>query len=473
MLAQAAPTTRHQSRHSMVFRAAVVVALLLAATVAYSADGVVVLYLQPLPQDAARLTFNVASVSAVADSGVEYPLDVHVKTISTAAAGRQRLLASGRVPAGSYARLSVKVRQASLKSERGAVSLASSDAPVSIPLSFAVSAQRTALFWLLFKYEGSISDGYAFNPLLDAIRPGKPVTGRAAFVANAGSNTVTVVDKTAAQAVGVIDTCGRPSGMALDQRRRRLYVVCSGSDEIEAIDIASEEVLERAPLSPGDAPREAALTPDGSTLVTVNARSNSITFFGVSPLTRLDRVAVGSGPGSIALDPAGARAFVFNTLASSISVVDVARRTVVATVATDAAPVRGQFSARGDRLFVVHERSPYLTVIDPVRLTTVTRTRLTAGIDCLKVDNRRDLLYAGGLRDTLIEFYNPSALVTVGAIDISGGASYLTIDAEEDRLYVVSPEARRVVIGSLAERKVLSVIDVGEAPSWVSVMGEK
>ncbi len=454
-------------------RTALLLLWLVAPTSALAADGRVLIYLQPFPQDAARLSFALASVAAVADSGAEYPLEISLRSINASTARQQRLLASGHLPAGGYTGVSIRIRQASLKGDRGEVSLAGPDAPVAIAFTFQVGSQRTALWWLSFTYPGSVPDGYRFDPEFSAGVPPRPVAARSAFVSSPASNAILVVDKTSGQASAAIDPCGRPTGMALDQRRRRLYVVCAGSDEIAAIDVASGEVLERVPLSPGDAPREVVLSADGQTLVAVNGHSNTVTFLRASPLTPSERVAVGSGPGSIAIDPGGVRAFVFNALSSSISVVDIARRTVVATIGTDSAPLRGEFSARGDRLFVVHERSPYLTVIDPLRLTTVTRTRVRTGIDCIKADNRRDLLYIGGLRDTLIEFYNPSALLSVGAMAISGGAGYLTIDTEEDRLYVVSPDAKRVSIGSLAERRVVAEVDVGDAPGWVAVMGEK
>jgi hypothetical protein len=82
-------------------------------------------------------------------------------------------------------------------------------------------------------------------------------------------------------------------------------------------------------------------------------------------------------------------------------------------------------------------------------------------------------LYVGGLDDTMIEVYDAIALVPIDALKTRKGVSYLTIDDAENRLYMVSPETRSVVIGSVATRKVVSEIDVGEGPYWVAVMGER
>lgn len=446
---------------------------LIAPTVARAADGGVHLYLQPLPPDAARLTFAIASVSAVAGGGAEYPLTLSLKVAGPVETGRQRLLASGRLPTGSYAGFVFKLKQAALKSERGEVPLAVPDTPVRLDAPFAVGSPQAAVVWLVLKYQESVTSDSGFSPVFSAVTPSRPIAARAGFVTNSGSNTITVFDKSLAQAVAVIDTCAGPAGMVLDQRRRRVYVACSKDDEIQSIDVATGDILERSRVSPGDRPREVALTPDGVTLVSVNPGSNSVNFFDAVSLTRRERVNVGSGPGSVVIEPTGQRVFVFNTLSSSVSVIDVASRSLVATISTDAAPLRGRFSGRGDRLYVIHERSPYMTVLDPRQLNTVTRARLRIGVSAIEVDTVRGLVCIGGSGDTTIEFYDPNALMPLYSMKARAGVSYLAIDTEDNRLYMVSATTRSLIVGRLADRKVISEIDVGDGPYCVAIMGEK
>lgn len=445
----------------------------MAPAVAGAADGVVCLYLQPLPPEAAKLTFEIASVSAVTTSGSEFPLKLGLRIVRQEEAGRQRLLASARLPAGSYAAIVFKVKQAALKSERGAVALVVPEAPVRLDLPFSVAGEQGTIFWLALKYQGSAGSGVDFSPVFSAVTPSRPIADHAGFVSNSASNTITVFDKNITQAVAVIDTCAGPSGMALDQRRRRLYVACSKDDEIQSIDVTTGEVVERTRVSPGDRPREVALSPDGLTLVSANAGSNSVSFFNAVSLARLERVNVGSGPGSVLIDQAGRRAFVFNTLSNSVSVVDMATRTLVATMSTDAAPLRGRFNRRGDRLYVIQERSPYMTVVDPRQLTIVTKVRLRIGVSAIEVDSVRDLVCIGGGGDAAIEFYDPNALMPVYSMKARAGVSYLAIDIEDNILYMVNPDTRSLIVGRLADRKVVSEIDVGDGPYGVAVMGEK
>ncbi len=454
-------------------RLATLVVCLLTPAVARATDASVYLYLQPFPADASKLTFTIASVSVVSTTGSECPLKVNLKTVAQSENARQRLLAFGRLPAGNYAAFVFKVRQAALKNAQGETTLAIPDVPARLEVPLNVAGEHASLFWLTLNYQDSVANAPDFRPIFELSTPRRPMPDTAGFVTNSASNTITVFNKTIAQAVAIVDTCGGAAGMALDQRRRQVYVACPKDDEIQSIDVATGDIVERTRVSPGDRPRELALTPDGSTLVTVNNGSNTVTFFDPVSLTPHERISVGSGPTSLLIDAAGRRAFVFNTLSSSISVIDVANRTVAATISTDASPLRGRFNRRGDRLYVIHDRSPYMTVLDPTQLTVVNRARLRTAVSAVEVDTVRDLVCVGGTNDTSIEFYDPNALMPVYSMRTKSGASYLRMDVDNNRLYMVSPDTRSLLVGGLADRKLVSEIDVGEGPYAVVVMGEK
>lgn len=437
------------------------------------AEGEVSIYLQPFGREAERLAFSVRTAAVVDDAGVESPLVLRTSTAGAPGAPGQRLLASGRVRSGSYQRLSIAIEKASVRREGGAVALAVPDSALTVDVPFAVARGRVVVLWLTLAGSGVADGGAAFTPGFSARVAPRPLPSRAGFVSNTGDGTITVFDKSVHQAAAVIRSCGHPSGMALDQRRGRLFVACADEDEVLAIDVASTEVVERVSLPPGDGPRELALTPDGLALLAVNARSGTIALIDPSALARVDRLAVGTGPSAVAIDPGGRRAFVFNALSDSISVVDIGRRSVVATLATEASPLRGVFNARGDRLFVIHERSPYATVIEPSQLTVVNRGRLHIGLGALAFDTRRGLLYLGGLGDRLLEFYDPNTLLPVGTMRTPAGVAHLAIDEDQDTIYLASPDRRSVVVAQLAGRRVVAEIDVGEAPYAVSVMGAR
>jgi DNA-binding beta-propeller fold protein YncE len=444
-----------------------------AARASVAVDGGVQLYLQPRAPQAASLTVTMASVTAVSSQGATYPLALNLPVAGPAEAGRQRLFASGRLPAGRYVGFDLVVARAALKSDPGDVALAVPAAPVRLDVPFSVAADRTPLFWLTLDYEASVTQESRFSPVFSVLAPQRPLADHAGFVTNSGSNNITVFDKRLAQAVAVIDTCAGPAGLALDQRRRRVYVACSRDDEIRSVDAVAGEVIQRVQLSPGDQPRELGLTADGATLISVNPGSNSITFFDAVSLTRQERVDVGGGPGSILIDPSGRRAFVFNTQSSSLSIVDVTRQSLVTTLSLDAPPLRGQFNALGTRLYVIHDRSPYLTVIDATQLSVVTRARVGAPVTAIAVDRVRGLICLGGGSNRTIDYYDPNALLPLFSMPAKPGISQFLIDPTDNRLYMVNPATRSVLVGGLSDRKLVSEIDVGDGAYWVAVMGER
>lgn len=445
---------------------------LLARAVVASGDATLNLYLQPLPPESARLSFELASIEAVASNGNVVPLKLALASIDQAACGRQRLLASARLPSGSYQGFQLVVRRANLGGQ-GAASLAVPAAPVRITFAFSVAGERGSVIWLSLRHGDSIRDGYEFTPAFTAVSPPLPIPARAGFVSNAASNTVTVFDKQLMQVVGLIDTCAGSAGMALDQQRRRLYLACSRSDEIRAIDLASGEVLERVHLSPGDRPQDLALTPDGSVLLSANVGSNSVGFLDARSLAFRERVNVGGSPAWIATDPSGRRGFVLNAQSDSVSVIDLGTRQVVSTVATASAPVQGRFNRLGDRFYVAHERSPYMTVLDAVSLSVLGKPRLRESAPAIEVDTVRGLVCLGGGSNPTVEFYDPNALMPLFAMRSRAGVGYMRIDAEDSTLYLVNVDTRTVVVAQLASRKVVAEIDVGDRPFRVVVMGEK
>jgi len=190
-------------------------------------------------------------------------------------------------------------------------------------------------------------------------------------------------------------------------------------------------------------------------------------------LLELRRVDVGKEPHSVLIHPNGRRAFVFNTLSSTISVIDIPNKAVAATISTDPGPLRGQLNRRGDRLYVIHEWSSYLTVLDPSSLSVLRRFTVRMGMTSIKVDTQTDLIYMGRARDTVVEVYDPFSFVAVDSINTGGSITYVTIDGDENYLYLLNSDMKSLMFSSLLRKRIISEIDVGEGPYWVSMMGER
>ncbi len=440
---------------------------------ALEGEGEVYLFLEPLSQEAERLRFRVEEISVISGDGREYPLAVSLQDLSGPEVRRQRLLASGPLPQGTYVGFSYKVKNAIVKTEEGDAALLVPEGPSRIDFAFSITKKTGLVISLEFKYHESIRDRINFVPAFSPFFPSRPVNTLIGYVTNSGSNDIIAFNKKSARVFGVIPTGREPMGMALDQRLQRVYVALSGDDAIEVIDVTAGSIVDRMRLSTGDRPWELALTPDGKHLLSVNSGSNSISFIDPVSLFEISRVNVGNGPHSILIDQNGRRAYVFNNLSSTISVIDIPNHAVITTVSTDPGPIRGQFNRRGDRLYVIHELSSYLTVIDPASLTTLRRFSVRIGMKSIKVDLRTDFVYLARKVDPMVEVYDPLSFVPVDYIRAGAGVNYMAIDGDENNLYMVNFERKKVIISNLVSKKIIYEMDVGEGPYWITMMGER
>jgi YVTN family beta-propeller protein len=386
---------------------------------------------------------------------------------------RQRLLAVGFLPAGEYAGFLLRIADASLKGEAGASALLVPEAATKIDFPFNVVRRQGRVIATLLKYAESVNSGFGFSPAFSMFFPDRPPTNLVGLISNRGSDDITVFNKKSLQVYDVIVTGRGPAGMALDQRGRKAYVALSGEDGIEVIDVVAGNVSDRIRLYPGDEPREVALTPDGRTLLSANAGSNTVSIIDADSRFEVTRIPVGNGPRSVAIEPTGRRAFAFNSLSNTISVLDIPTRSVITTIAVDSGPVRGAFNRRGDRLYVIQETSPYVVVINPSLLTVVGRFPVRSGMRSVKVDPNTDLVYLGKVRDFMVGLYDPFAFAPVGFIDAGTAITEMTADGNENNLFMVSPDRRTVLVANLTSRRMVGEIDVGDDPYWVTMMGER
>jgi YVTN family beta-propeller protein len=436
-------------------------------------EGAVFVYLQPFPQGAEGLVFRMDGVSAVRQDGEAFPLSLEIREFGGMEMRRERLLAAGELPPGTYAGFSFRLKDATLKGEEGNIPLVPAVEMPGAAVPFDVVKGRAVVVSLQFRYKESIGEGFRFSPTFSGSAPGRIAAGLIGVASGRGANTATLFDKASGRVVGVIPTGTSPAGIALDPASRRAFVAISEEDAVEVIDLLEMSVINRQRLTAGDNPLELALTPDGKTLLTANSGSNTVSFIDSAFLAETNRVQVGTGPQSVLVDRAGRRAYVFNTLSNTISVLDLGARAIAATVATESGPVRGQFNRAGDRLYVLHRYSPYLTILDTLSLSVVRRVNLGAGGTALKVDPRTDRIYVAKRNGLEVDVYEPFSFLPIDSFRTGGETSFITIDGEGNNILFLLPGRKRLSIVHLVGKETAAEIDLGEDPYWVTIMGER
>jgi YVTN family beta-propeller protein len=435
-------------------------------------DGEVFLYLQPASDAASRLQVLLASMSAIRSDGTAVPLELLVKELPGAGAGRQRLLARGELPPGTYRGLEVNVTRASVTTPEGPAQLLV-QGPATVAAPFQVRAQRGTILTLALDAEGSIQAQHAFSPRFAVSVPTRSMPQLYAVTSNTGGNDLTLFDKRRREVFAAVPTGREPEGVALSPDLSRMYVAISGEGQVAVFDLSTTEPLPAIRLTAGDRPRELAVSPDGRVLLVLNEGSSSLAFIDVSSGTELGRVPTGNVPVSLLVDRSFRRAYVLNQGSSTITVVDVPTRAVAATIGTDPVPVRAQLNRAGNRLYVVHEASPQMLVLSLPDMSLISRITIGMGAATLKVDSRSDLIYLAKRGDPRIYVYDPFSLIPVDFFDLPAGATWLAIDDAENTLLALMPSRRSVVVVDLPSRRPVGIAEVGEEPYMVTVAGER
>lgn len=139
----------------------------------------------------------------------------------------------------------------------------------------------------------------------------------------ASSGTVSVIDTATRQVTVEIDVDLHPSGMVASPDGSRLYVANANSDTVSVIDTGTAAVVRRLGAKPlpelpfGSAPNALAISPDGGTLYVANGGNNAIAVIDLeaSDGMRAVRGLIPTGwyPSAVLLSGDGGSLFVANT----------------------------------------------------------------------------------------------------------------------------------------------------------------
>ncbi len=206
--------------------------------------------------------------------------------------------------------------------------------------------------------------------------------GSRVYVGNEGSSSVSVINTTTNMVVATIPVGTLPLGISVSPDGSKVYVVNNGSSSISVINTATNVVSSTIPLSSAS-PEYIATNTDGSMLYVTNFQSNSVSVVSTASNTVVSAITVGSSPFSIAASPDGSKVYVSNLNSNSVSVINTSTNTVVATVPVGISPYGTTVSPDGSLAYVANSGSSSVSVINTATnavIATVTVGAIPYGI---------------------------------------------------------------------------------------------
>jgi YVTN family beta-propeller protein len=426
-----------------------------------------------MPQEAHRLSFNIAALSALRDDGEAVPLlrlqsDLQGKDL----VGVQKRLASAILSPGVYKGLMLEIDRASVLGEDGVADLLVPEEPLVIGEEFTIMRARAQTLFLSLDPANLIGSGFHFTPSFSLAKPRHHLTSLLGFVTNSDSNLVSVFNKHTMEVVDNIATGSGPKGAVIDTRRGWVYLAVAGEDAVEAIEVNTGEIFRRLQLNFGDEPIELSLSRDGATLVSANRGSNSVSIIDAGSLRERGRLSLPGEPTALISGGPTPWVYAIQQRSNSISVIDSARFEVVDTQILDDTPLRGAVSSDGGSLYVLSRYSSDLLVIDSQTLAERGRINVGGGATSIRVDPKSDLIYVGK-KNSGISVLDPSSLLPIDRFRFDGYTESLAIDNDENALFVLLPDLQTVQKLDLVGKRLRAVLEVAEGGYSVVLMGER
>jgi YVTN family beta-propeller protein len=160
--------------------------------------------------------------------------------------------------------------------------------------------------------------------------------GKRAFVANVGSNSITVLKLPELRVARHIKVGAGPEGIAATPNGRWVLVALQGTDQVAIVDAGDGQVLGRLPT--GRTPIRIAVVPRSSLALVSNRGSNDVTILDILERRVKTTVRVGDHPGGLTTNARGTRAYVCNNGSNSVSVVSLPGFEVTDEIAVGAHP---------------------------------------------------------------------------------------------------------------------------------------
>lgn len=288
-----------------------------------------------------------------------------------------------------------------------------------------------------------------------------------AYVANRGSNSLSVIDVATNTVVSTIPVAGGPAMLIISPDNSRAYVTTIFADATAVVDLATSSVIATVPVGAG--PNFLTQSLDGAFVYVSNSFDNTVSVIDTATNTVIATLPVGSTPANgIAITPDGASVWAAGD--TVISVIDTATNTITQpTFSTpgDFRPFGISFTPDGALAYLANGTFAGAVVIDAVTHATVATIPVTGIAYTNAITPDGTIVYQTSTSGvvSLID----TATNTVAASLSLGGSRGVDVTSDGAFAYVAGGLTNSVFVISTAARAVVATIPVGSFPTGVAL----
>ncbi len=299
---------------------------------------------------------------------------------------------------------------------------------------------------------------------------------RDAYVANAGSGTVTVIDTGSNAAVGTIPVGAGPHNVAITPDGRFAYVTNETDGTVAVISTATNAVV-GAPIAigAGSKPRGIAISPDGQTAWVADFGNGTATVIATATNSVVGApVKVGGEPDGIAISPDGAAALVAQK-GGDVSIVNTASRAVTGTVTDPLGPSQIAVGPRGARAYVTNSKSGAnsVTAFNPANGQAGAPIAVGAEPSGIAIGPSGRFAYAAGSGDGTLTPIDTATNATGTVITGFNGPQGVAVNPSGLQAYVANKTGGTVTALNTATNVLSASIPAGQEPTGIAIVPDQ
>ncbi|MCI4323454.1 MAG: YncE family protein, partial [Thermoplasmata archaeon] len=291
--------------------------------------------------------------------------------------------------------------------------------------------------------------------------PGSSGTSCAFTVPSAPGGAESIVASNDNLSAG-IEVGGSPSLLAYDPTAGEVFVANYGSNNVSVISDATNTVV--ASVTVGEGPFAAAYDPAQGEVFVTNHEANTVSVISDASDAVVATISVGNAPLGIAYDPSAGELFVADASTNDVSVISDSTDMVVATIAVGSAPYDVAYDSGTGEIFVSNHGSNNVSVIADSNNSVVANVPVGSIASNLAYDAGTDEVFVSDYGSNQVSVISDATDTVFGTIGVGSGPFGVAYDPSTSELFVDNANSNNVNVISDSTDAVVATLGVGTTP---------
>jgi YVTN family beta-propeller protein len=251
------------------------------------------------------------------------------------------------------------------------------------------------------------------------------------YVANAGSNTISIIDTKTNRIITNVSTLSVPDAVYFSKTLNNLYVANIGSNTISSLDTITKKVISYTKV--GSYPNFIDASESGKWIFVSNRESQSVSVIDSDNNQVVSNIKVGSLPFGIAVNPITSTLYVANAGSNTVSVIS------------------------------------YFQRIISFKISAMTSIEVGNSPNGVAVNPKTNTVYVSNLDDGTISVIDGSLNRVSKILHVGAGPFSLAVNPNTNTVYVTNSDDNTISVINGKTNKVIKTITVGYSPYAIAV----